>query len=108
MVTLQELHELGVGFMSRTEAFDLTTPTGRAMAGLLAVFAQFEREVLREPVRAAIVQARQHGKPHGRPPTAQRKATQVHELFAGGLSKRAIARQLAIGRTSVRRILEDR
>lgn len=106
MVTLQELHELGVGFVSLAEAFDLTTPMGRAMAGLLAVFAQFEREILRERVRAGIVQARQHGKPHGRPPTARHKATQVHKLFAGGLSKRAIARQLAIGRTSVRRILE--
>ena len=38
--TLQELTELGVGFVSLTEALDLTTPTGRAMAGLLAVFAQ--------------------------------------------------------------------
>ena len=37
---LQELTELGVGFVSLTEALDLTTPTGRAMAGLLAVFAQ--------------------------------------------------------------------
>lgn len=35
--TLQELTELGVGFVSLTEALDLTTPTGRAMAGLLAV-----------------------------------------------------------------------
>ena len=106
MVTLQELIELGVGFVSLTEALDPTTPTGRAMAGLLAVFAEFEREILRERVRAGIAQARQHGKPHGRPPTARRKATQVHKLFAGGLSQSAIARQLAIGRTSVRRILE--
>jgi DNA invertase Pin-like site-specific DNA recombinase len=106
MVTLQELNELGVGFVSLTEAFDLTTPTGRAMAGLLAVFAEFEREILRERVRAGIAQARQHGKPHGRPPTARRKATQVRKLFVGGLSQSAIARQLAIGRTSVRRILE--
>jgi DNA invertase Pin-like site-specific DNA recombinase len=78
------------------------------MAGLLAVFVQFEREILRERVRAGIVQARQHGKPHGRLPTALRKATQVHELFADGLSKSAMARQLAIGRTSVRRILEGK
>ena len=106
MVTLQELNELGVGFVSLTEAFDLTTPTGRAMAGLLAVFAEFEREILRERVRVGIAQARQHGKPHGRPPTARRKATQVRKLFVGGLSQSAIARQLAIGRTSVRRILE--
>jgi putative DNA-invertase from lambdoid prophage Rac len=108
MVTLQELNELGVGFVSLTEALDLTTPTGRAMAGLLAVFAEFEREILRERVRAGIAQARQQGKPHGRPPTARRKAPQVRELFAGGLSQSAIARQLAIGRTSVRRILEGR
>jgi DNA invertase Pin-like site-specific DNA recombinase len=43
MVTLQELHELGVGFVSLTEAFDLTTPTGRAMAGLLAVLGVWEQ-----------------------------------------------------------------
>jgi DNA invertase Pin-like site-specific DNA recombinase len=108
MVTLQELNALGVGFVSLTEAFDLTTPTGRAMAGLLAVFAEFEREILRERVRAGIAQARKQGKPHGRPPTARRKTPQVRELFAGGLSQSAIARQLALGRTSVRRILAGR
>jgi DNA invertase Pin-like site-specific DNA recombinase len=42
--TLQELTALGVGFASITEALDLTTPGGRAMAGMLAVFAEFERE----------------------------------------------------------------
>lgn len=54
VVTLRELIELGIGFVSLTEALDLTTPTGRAMAGMLAVFAEFEREVLRERVRAGI------------------------------------------------------
>src|ERR1700735_3714079 len=44
VVTLKELAELGVGFVSLTEALDLTTPTGRAMAGLLSVFAEFEYE----------------------------------------------------------------
>jgi len=39
VVTLKELAELGVSFVSLTEALDLTTPTGRAMAGLLSVFA---------------------------------------------------------------------
>jgi DNA invertase Pin-like site-specific DNA recombinase len=57
VVTLRELTELGVGFVSLTEALDLTTSTGRAMAGILAVFAEFEREVLRERVRAGIAQA---------------------------------------------------
>jgi putative DNA-invertase from lambdoid prophage Rac len=41
LATLQELEHLGVGFVSLTEALDLTTPTGRAMAGLLAIFADY-------------------------------------------------------------------
>ena len=91
--------------MSLTEALDLTTPAGRAMAGLLAVFAEFEREILRERVRAGLVQARQNGKRLGRPITAARKADQVQELYWVGVSKAEIARRLEIGRTSVRRIL---
>jgi putative DNA-invertase from lambdoid prophage Rac len=43
VLTLQELQELRVAFVSLTEAFDLTTPAGRAMAGMVAVFAEFER-----------------------------------------------------------------
>ncbi|HUQ94593.1 MAG TPA: recombinase family protein [Bryobacteraceae bacterium] len=105
VLTLKELNELSVGFVSLTEALDLTTPTGRAMAGLLAVFAEFEREILRERVRAGIAQARRLGKRHGRPQSARRKTDQVRNLFATGISKSEIARQLQIGRTSVRRIL---
>jgi DNA invertase Pin-like site-specific DNA recombinase len=40
--TLQELSSLKVGFVSLSEALDLTTPSGRALAGMLAVFAEFE------------------------------------------------------------------
>ena len=57
VVTLKELAELSVGFVSLTEALDLTTPTGRAMAGLLSVFAELEHEILRERIRAGIVEA---------------------------------------------------
>jgi putative DNA-invertase from lambdoid prophage Rac len=105
MMTLRELTELGVGFVSLCEALDLTTPTGRAMAGMLAVFAEFEREILRERVRAGIARARSEGRVHGRPPTAARKADEVLRLKAERLSHAEIARRLAIGRTSVRRIL---
>jgi len=52
----------GVGFVSITEALDLTTPTGRAMTGMLAVFAQFEGELLVERVRAGMAQTRKDGK----------------------------------------------
>jgi putative DNA-invertase from lambdoid prophage Rac len=46
LAALQELEHLGVGFVSLTEALDLTTPAGRAMAGLLAIFAEFAKEML--------------------------------------------------------------
>jgi DNA invertase Pin-like site-specific DNA recombinase len=105
VVTLRELAELGVGFVSLTEALDLTTPTGRAMAGMLAVFAEFEREILRERVRAGIAQARKEGRPHGRPRTASLKAEEIRRLKAEQVSHAGIARRLGIGRTSVRRIL---
>jgi putative DNA-invertase from lambdoid prophage Rac len=105
LATLQELNHLGVGFVSLTEALDLTTPAGRAMAGLLAVFAEFEREILRERVRAGLAHARQSGKKLGRPVTAGLQAGQVRKLYRAGVSKAEIARRLHIGRTSVRRIL---
>jgi DNA invertase Pin-like site-specific DNA recombinase len=105
LATLQELEHLGVGFVSLTEALDLTTPAGRAMAGLLAIFSEFEREILRERVRAGLAQARQNGQRLGRPVTAGRHADQVRKLHRAGVSKAEIARRLAIGRTSVRRIL---
>jgi putative DNA-invertase from lambdoid prophage Rac len=105
VVTLKELSELGVGFVSLTEALDLTTPTGRAMAGLLSVFAEFEHEILRERIRAGIVEARRKGIRLGRPITAAKKAAQIRKLHRTGVSKAEIARRLGIGRTSVRRIL---
>ncbi len=74
LATLQELEHLGVGFVSLTEALDLTTPAGRAMAGL----------------------------------TAGLQATEIRKLHRAGVSKSEIARQLQIGRTSVRRIFADR
>jgi putative DNA-invertase from lambdoid prophage Rac len=107
VVTLKELAELGVGFVSLTEALDLTTPTGRAMAGLLSVFAEFEREILRERIRAGIIEARRKGTKLGRPITAAKKAAQIRKLHRAGVSKAEIARRLEIGRTSVRRILAD-
>ena len=106
--TLQELQHLGVAFVSLTEALDLTTPAGRAMAGLLAVFAEFEREILRERVRAGLDHARQQGKRLGRPPSVVHCAVQAQKLYRRGSSKSEIARRLQISRTSVRRLLAQK
>ena len=108
LATLQELEHLGVGFVSLTEALDLTTPVGRAMAGLLAIFAEFEREILRERTRAGLAHARANGKRLGRPATAAIHAAEIRRLHRAGVSKSEIARRVRIGRTSVRRILGAR
>lgn len=105
ITTLNELNAIGVGFISYNESLDLTTPSGRAMAGMLAVFAEFEREIIRERVKAGIAEARAKGKPHGRPQTAAKKADEVRELKKQGVNNSEIARRLKIGRTSVIRLL---
>jgi putative DNA-invertase from lambdoid prophage Rac len=87
LATLRELEHLGVGFVSLTEALDLTTSAGRAMAALLAVFAAFEREILGERVRAGLAHARQNGKRLGRPLTAALHADQVRKLHHGGVKQ---------------------
>ncbi len=106
LATLQELDHLGVGFVSLTEALDLTTPTGRAMAALLAVFAEFEREILRERVRAGLAHARENGQrlgSTGNGGTAHRRGS---ETLSHWRQQSRDRRRLDIGRTSVRRILE--
>lgn len=68
---------------------------------MLAVFAEFERDILRERVKAGIAQAREQG----RPVSAANKAAEVKKLYKQGLNKSEIARRVKIGRTSVVRIL---
>ena len=104
LATLQELQHLGVGFVSLTEALDLTTPAGRTMAGLLAIFAKFEREVLRGRTLAGLAPARQNGKRVGRPETAAQHVAEIRKLHRVGINKSEIARRLQIERTSVLRI----
>ena len=107
MGSLRDLSALGVGFVSLHEALDMTTASGRALAGMLSVFAEFERDVLRDRVKAGIAQARRNGRPHGRPPTVRHRSKEIQTLHAKGVSKREIAKRLGISRTSVRRLLEQ-
>jgi DNA invertase Pin-like site-specific DNA recombinase len=103
VMTLNELREIGVVFVSLTESLDFSTPSGRAMAGMLSTFAEFERDIIRERVKAGIASAREKGKPHGRPQTAAKKKDRVKKLYKNGkgLNKSEIARQLKISRASV-------
>jgi DNA invertase Pin-like site-specific DNA recombinase len=101
MKAARRLRDLGIAFVSLTEALDFTTPAGRAMIALLSVFAEFERDMIRERVKAGISQARAEGKPHGRPCTAATKAAEVKRLYRKGWNTSQIARELGISRGSV-------
>jgi len=65
--TLQLLDKRGVHLVSLTERVDLGTPFGKAIVGFLAVFAELERNLIRERTLAGIRRAKESGEPHGRP-----------------------------------------
>ena len=109
VTSLEELAELGVGFVSLRDSLDFSTPAGRAMAGMLSVFAAFERDLLQERVRSGLAHAKRHGtrsgKPIGRPATARARRTEARALASQGVGKAEIARRLGIGYGSVYRLL---
>lgn len=74
----------------------------------LAVFAEFERDILKDRAKAGVSQARKRGGRYGRPPSAALQAEEIRELFSQGKSISEIARLLDIGRTSVRRLLRSK
>ena len=109
VTSMQELTELGVGFVSVSDGIDLTTPAGRALAGMLSVFAAFERDLIVERVRSGMSHAKRHGtrsgKAIGRPNTIAQRVTEIRALAHQGLSMAGIARQLGIGYASVHRVV---
>src|SRR4051812_49562418 len=64
---LKELHEAGVGLFLHQQGLDTTTASGRAMYGMMGVFAEYERAMIRERVNAGLCRARAEGKKLGRP-----------------------------------------
>jgi DNA invertase Pin-like site-specific DNA recombinase len=65
---LSELHALKIDLFLRQQGLDTTTPGGKAMFQMLGVFAEFERAMIQERVRAGLARARSEGKRLGRPP----------------------------------------
>ncbi|BBI32006.1 recombinase family protein [Cohnella abietis] len=103
---LEDLQSNGVGFISRQEKFDTTTAMGRAMIGILGVFAQFERELIAERVRLGMEQKVKEGKrPGGKYPFGYTSTglligeeanyiKMVRSLYMSGMSYQAIAAQM--------------
>lgn len=108
---LDELQLLGVGFVSLREGFDLSTPAGRLMAGVLASVAAYETEVRRERQLAGIAKAKEEGKRWGgrRPGTRVRLTTEkegvIRLMRDKGQAVAAIARTVGLTRNTVYRAL---
>ncbi len=99
---LDELHELGVAFVSLGEGIDCTTPAGRLQLHILGALAQFERERIAERVRAGLARVRREGRRLGRPPV-QMSRDAVKSVR--GLPVREAARRLGVSRSTAHRVL---
>lgn len=101
--SLEEFRALGVAFVSIHEQIDTSSPTGRVVFAVVAAMAEFEREILRERVRAGLSRARERGVRLGRP--LKLDALEVLRLRRDGLSVRAIARQVGAPSSTVADLL---
>ncbi len=89
------LHQQGV---------DTSTPAGRALFQMMGVFAEFERAIIRERVRAGLARAREAGTRLGRPTVGGSLEARIRELKAEGLGIRKIASTLGTGVSVVQRV----
>jgi DNA invertase Pin-like site-specific DNA recombinase len=102
--TLGELRAAGVDLFLHQQAVDTMTPSGRAMFQMLAVFAEFERAMIQERVKAGLARAKAAGKRLGRPkiPTDEEG---ILAAIEGGVSIRKAARQFDVTPAKVQRLI---
>jgi DNA invertase Pin-like site-specific DNA recombinase len=95
--SVQELHALGVRFLATSQGIDTdeSNPTGRLLMNILACFAEFERELIRERTIAGLVEARKRGHFGGRPAVAF-DMQQARRLRRTGHSLRQIAATMGV------------
>jgi DNA invertase Pin-like site-specific DNA recombinase len=101
---LSELHALRVDLFLKTQGIDTTTPSGKAMFGMLSVFADFERSIIQERVRAGLVRARREGKRLGRPSIAADVEQRILTALKAGKSIRKTAEECGVNASTVQRV----
>lgn len=106
---LQELHSTGVDLYLHQQGINTTTPAGKALFGMMGVFAEFERGMIQERVRAGLARAKKSGtksgNPIGRPAVPAAIENRIRELRAKGLGMLKIATQAGCGVSVVQRVL---
>lgn len=113
---LGELHAKGCDLYLHQQGLDTSTPAGRAMFQMMGVFAEFERGMIQERVRAGLARAKvngtKSGKAIGRPAVAASVEARIRELRAEGLDGKPmgmlkIAKAAGCGVSVVQRVLAD-
>jgi DNA invertase Pin-like site-specific DNA recombinase len=102
---LLELQSKRVDLYLHQQALDTSTPMGKAMFQLCGVFAELERSIIQERVKAGLERARAKGKILGRPKTHPKVEAKIRELASQGMGKGKIARTLGIGVSVAQRVL---
>jgi DNA invertase Pin-like site-specific DNA recombinase len=103
---LDEFRALGIEFVSLHEAVDTSTPMGRAMFHIAGAFAELEREIIRERVKAGVANAKRRGRRIGRP-RALVNVQEVLQRASQGFSGREIANGAGVSEATVRRLLRS-
>jgi DNA invertase Pin-like site-specific DNA recombinase len=105
--TIQHLEACGVDLYLDQQSIDTTTPAGRLMFQMTGAFAEFERSIIRQRVRAGLKRAVEKGKQLGRPriDPAIEKRIQSHLRKGTGILK--VASELGVGTSTVQRIKEE-
>ncbi len=104
---LGEIHAKGVDLYLHQQGVDTSTPAGKALFQMCGVFAEFERSMIQERVKAGLARARAQGKTLGRPRVAASIERKVRTHRTKGMGIKAIARKLGIGTGTVQRIVKE-
>jgi DNA invertase Pin-like site-specific DNA recombinase len=103
---LDEIHAKGVDLYLHQQNIDTSTPSGKAMFQMAGVFAEFERSMIQERVRAGLERAREQGKVLGRPKVSARIETLIRQKRGKGMGILKIAREVGVGTSVVQRVLK--
>ena len=105
---LSEIHAKKVDLFIHQQGIDTTTPAGKALFGMMGVFAEFERSMIQERVKAGITRVRAKGQRWGRrtiEETDPAVCTRMLELRQQGLGMAAIGKQVGVSSRTVWRFL---
>ena len=102
---LSDLHGSGVDLYLHQQGVDTTTPGGNALFQMMGVFAEFERAMIQERVKAGLERAKAQGKKLGRPKVSAKKEQAIRDARAEGKGILKIAREIGVGTGTVQRVL---